>query len=96
MRIPETLKVGPYTYAVKELEEVKSERGADLWGQCLMEEQEISLRAGQSSDRKAVALFHEVLHALEDVLEITINEKDLTRLAPALYQVLRDNDLLKE
>jgi hypothetical protein len=49
-----------------------------------------------SGDRAATAFLHECLHAIDELCDIELQEKQISALAPALLSFLRDNDLLKE
>ena len=89
MKIPNKLKIGGHTYKVflkKEWEDSKDEDGY-----CDVTKNEIVLKASMSQSCKEVTLLHEIFHALNSVLDHTVMDS----LSEQLYQVLKDNKLLK-
>lgn len=93
MKIPKKLKIGGHTFTVKEVSEVAIEaiNTADDMGSCDLQELVIYLSADQSQSRKEAVLIHEILHALNPQMKHVF----LTGLAEQLYQVLKDNRLLR-
>lgn len=89
MKIPKRLKIGGHIYDVVELDEVSKD--GNTAGECEIDKLEIRLRKGQKQTAKEATLFHEIIHALNWEFE----EKEVEFLAQAIYQVLKDNKLLK-
>ena len=87
--------VGPVTYDVVEVRELRNDEGARLYGQCLDSKDEIRLTEGLKPNRKRTALLHETLHALDNLHLIGLSEKQIHRLAVGLINLIDDNpDLL--
>lgn len=97
MRIPERVKIGPYTYRVVHVDGLRDDkdRNQELYGHIKYGEQTINIDTGITDDRKHVCFWHEVLHGLDELAGAGMKEKQVTRLAPLLWQFLVDNDLLK-
>ena len=90
MEIPKKLKIGTQIVKItqKPLSEIDSECNG---GWARWEHNEMIIANDIPQDRKEYLFFHELLH----FLNIHFTEKETTFLAEALYQVLRDNKLLK-
>ena len=69
---------------------------AVLWGQCDFTSQTIFLSTIMTEQRQETAFMHEVLHALDEIVQAGLKEEQITALAPALWQFLRDNKMRKE
>lgn len=94
------LRVGPYIYSVTH--DLPEEAGDD--GQCSAKALTIRILPGLPPDRRGEVLWHEVLHAvidlvhLEDILGSCTSEKHeqvVRRLATASLQVLKQNKELR-
>lgn len=96
MRIPKRVKVGPYDYALARKEIVLGADRSELWGHYDPTAQVITLASNMSEQREATAFFHEVIHAIDELVCVGLREKQVEVLAPALYEFLRDNKMLKE
>ena len=100
MKISKKLKVGGTTYKVLDNYTFKE---SDLMGQTVHTQNEIRLGAldpnGKKYDyqKKEECFIHEALHAIDCVYNNSeLEEKQVSRLSQGLYQVLKDNKLLKE
>lgn len=96
MKMPESVKVGPYTYAIERHEKVLNESNEALYGDIAFGPQVIRIRSELSGDRAATILFHEALHGISELVYADLSEKQVLRIVPALYAFLRDNHLLRE
>ncbi len=96
MKLPETVRIGPYDYAVQLEEKVLGDQNQELYGHIIYGPQQIKIQSGLSAERTAAIFFHEVLHGIDELLSIGLSEKQVARLAPALLTFLRDNKLLRE
>jgi hypothetical protein len=104
-KVPAKVKVGPYTYEVRTVNELKLptvENGAQLDGLHVGGPTNyVILIDSQVKDkhRHCEVVLHEVFHACWQVMSLTDDDKEedvVTALARALTMVLRDNpDLLK-
>ena len=56
--------------------------------------QAITMAAGQTFENERDTLLHEILHAIEERLQLKMREKQVALLATGLLQVLRENPKL--
>lgn len=104
MGLPAQIQVGAARYVVvaeqRLIDELSVEDRVDLNGQCDRRRLRIALRPGMAPDREAITVVHEVLHAITEMVGLTDRfdadqEEDIvSRLAPALLDVLRRNPQL--
>lgn len=95
MILPETVKIGPYTFKVIAHDDLKDD-GTKCWGTIKYADGNINIETGHSDEHTRVTLLHEVLHGIDHAGEIGLKEKQIRRLAPALVAFLMDNGWLKE
>lgn len=96
MRIPKKVRIGPYDYDLAYKETLLSDNhDAVLWGHCDFERQTIYLTTNMVSQRRETAFMHEVIHAIDDLCEIGLEERQVRALAPALVSFLKENKMLK-
>lgn len=101
MIIPKKLKIIGFEWQVKESQEIADEGGC--FGSTHTQTQTIYLELKASQQKKEQVLLHEILHTLwwqqglnqryKD--DKKIEEEVITTLSQGLYQVLKDNNLLK-
>lgn len=89
MEIPQELKIGGHIYKVRCKEGTGSDM--DVLGLCNSNENIITINAGAVQSQKEATLIHEILHAINGGL----SEPIVHSLGEQLFQVLKDNDLLK-
>jgi len=91
MKIPNKLKIGALWYEVKEVSPFEIDcDGAS--GDASTHRQDIRISNSlKTQEMKEVTLFHEILHCIN----IQIEHESVEYIAQAMYQVLRENDLLK-
>ena len=96
MKIPSKLKIGNEIYTISQLIEDQKD---DYYGNSSHKYQWIKIDFRQlSEDHTGETFFHEVIHQILDhakFTEETNNEKLVSVLANGIYQVLKDNKLLK-
>lgn len=93
MNIPETVKIGPIEYAIKENPRYKTEH---LVGQILYYESVIELQPDLSPGMREIGLWHEMFHAI--LLQGGFREHDerlLDILAYGVVRLLQDNEFLR-
>lgn len=90
MKIPKNLKIGGCTYTIKIVP--RAQMDVSNFAEIEQGAGEILIAQELKQDQKEASLFHEILHAIN----LKIGEKDVEFISQALYQVLRDNRLLKE
>lgn len=96
MSIPESLRIGPYTYAVQFEDSPRGDRNEELYGHIIYGPQVVKIQGGLSHDRTMAIILHEAIHGLDELLALGLTEKQVQRLAPALFAFLRDNNFLNE
>jgi hypothetical protein len=94
--LPKTVRIGPITYAVVEVEDLRSSSDNDqkLCGEISYHDGEIRVRPGLNIPLET--LFHEIIHGVDHYMGIGLKEKQVRRLSFGLYAALVDNGFLKE
>lgn len=96
MNIPKKVKVLYKEYTVEETVNLHDEAG-DLYGQIHYLPEKILLNADASEAQKKATLFHELVHAMDEIYNIGLEEKHIEKLGNALYMLQKDNpDLFAE
>jgi|ERR1035437_1797103 hypothetical protein len=101
MKIPNKLKIGGFEWEIKENKEVAFE--GNCFGSTHLPSQRIYIDPDSTMQKKEQTLIHEILHALWWQTGLTerykktpeIQEEIIQALGHGMYQVLKDNDLLK-
>ena len=98
MKIPKEIRVGGIDYKIEHVKEsldgINSE--AVYAGRVMFKEHKILLLDSYPSEKQFKTLLHEIIHIIDEDLKIGIDEENICRLETGLYQVLKDNKLLKE
>ena len=81
MDIPDKLKIGPLVYNVIFSPDISN------GGEIDAEKQEIKINSNQTKEYRELALWHEIIHAINS----EFNEREAEYLAQAIYQVLKEN-----
>jgi len=91
MKIPNKVKIGSHTY------EVKYHNGpmTDLAGRCDGELNLIHLNKRFIKSKQESILLHEVIHTLNWMHDLSLNEGQVSSLGEGIHQFLTDNNLLK-
>lgn len=100
MNIPQNLKVGGHSYAVNMAYRFKDR--TDIMGQANHQRSEIVVSdvdcAGNPLERtqSEQTFVHELVHCVDQVYNNNkLDEDTVARISEGLYQVLKDNDMLK-
>ena len=96
MKIPKSINVGGHTISVKQIKCFKGNPGR--LGTAYLTAKKIKLSRTCCGDKicQSVAeatFLHEIIHHIDAVYGIRINESQVRRLSEGLYQVLKDNKL---
>lgn len=94
MKIPKKLKVGGLVYKIKEVDVVDG--STENWGYCNRKDLIIEIRKDMAKERKEETFLHELLHACDHQGDFFVSIETLNNFNYILYQVLKDNNLLKE
>lgn len=89
------IKIGWKTYDIKKVQPDTSliHDPVTCYGQINSEDKVILLRDCNTKEEDEATLIHEVLHGIEHMYYIELGEDKVTRLAEALYTVLKDNNI---
>ena len=88
-KLPQQVKVGGRTYAVKTCPRLTDDR--DREGECDFAACEIRLQEGMLSDRERKAWLHELLHAVCKDRHVKLTEIETYQLAIGIAAVIVDN-----
>lgn len=96
MKIPEEVKIGPFTYKVRLVDVVNRER-PELIGEVSHDtNKEIRLQKALDQDKLESVFIHELLHCIDVFMHLGLTEEQTERLEGAVYMVLKQNNLLRE
>lgn len=102
MKIPKQLKIGGHIYKIKVVDGEDQKKGGSCWGKTFHHQKEIYIDESAALSQQEETFFHEILHCIDQVYNGQEFVKDgndgeatVSRLAEGLYQVLKDNNLLK-
>jgi hypothetical protein len=91
MSIPESMRVGPFTYRVIiEPEAFLGDHGKELCGEADHNASTIRVQDREESQMEVI-FWHEALHAIDRLGHLKLGEDRIERMAPLLTMVLRDN-----
>lgn len=90
MNIPEKVKVLYKEYTIEEQENLHDD-GTDLYGQVHYLPEKILLNIDSSDEQKKATLIHELIHALDEMYCIKLEENLVEKLGTAMYMLIRDN-----
>lgn len=90
MKIPEKIKVLYKEYTVEEAVNLHDEAG-DLYGQIHYLSEKILLNADAKEEQKKSTLLHELVHAMDEIYGIGLEEKQVEKLGNAFYMLQKDN-----
>lgn len=99
MNIPEKVKIGCKDYTVEILDKLLYLEGKTAYGiiNTNSSKIEISTAGEVSKDSINLTFFHEVLHGLEDFLDIELTEEQIEKFAKGLYLFIKENpEIFKE
>ena len=69
--------------------------GEELMGQIDFDRQIITLRDSNTKEQNESTLIHEILHGIGNMYGINLDEETVTRLADAIYTIVKDNPSLR-
>jgi len=96
MKIPKKLKIGAHIFKVKYFNREAKDLNDNL-GSCNCVKCEIVINSDPniSVSQQEETLLHEILEALNYNYQLKLSHESLSIIAEGLYQVLKDNKLLK-
>jgi hypothetical protein len=63
----------------------------DELGEVDLHEYKIAVRDGLAADKEKAVALHEVVHAIDDILELNMTEKQVNGMENGLFAFLREN-----
>jgi hypothetical protein len=94
MKIPSTLKIGATIYEI--VSQPSEANGEKHLGYCNSGVAKIWIDNNANHQVQESTLVHEILEAIKGGYCLELDHQTLGTLAEVLYQVLKDNELLKE
>lgn len=95
MKIPGKIKVLYKEYTVEETANLH-DNGGDLYGQIHYLPEKIFLNVDAKEEQKKSTLLHELIHAMDEIYSIGLEEKQVEKLGNAFYMLQKDNPELFE
>jgi hypothetical protein len=96
MKIPNRLKILGREYEVECFDFDSKVQCNNLNGSSYDNRQKIQIDNTSHHEKQEATLLHETLHILSYNLNLSLDEDAVCRLEVGLYQVLKDNKLLKD
>jgi len=97
MKIPKKINIGGIDFKIEIIKDISNDLNiAEYRGKVLFKKDKILILDSYSNKGKFRTLLHEIIHILDDNYRLELTEELIIRLASGLYQVLKDNKLLKE
>ena len=102
MKIPKKIKIRAFVYTVTENQDVANE--GNVFGSTHLRRQKIFIEPSETQQKKEHTFIHEIIHAVWNQIGLNtrvnkdnpkLEEEIIDGLSHGLYQVLKDNNLLK-
>lgn len=89
--------IGPFTYEVRLVDNLRGSRGEGLWGYINHATHTISIERGAPQERRGAALIHEMIHGCLDNIGRTedVKEEVVEGLGVILYGALERSGMLR-
>ena len=89
---PTRIKIGSIDYPVRWEVEINDDRGRSLYGQLRhVPNDEVVMSAGAPLIRQRESFLHELIHAIDDRLDLALKEKVVGQLSVGLFETMLDN-----
>ena len=95
MKIPQKLKVGGHIYKILVSKTSSEQKGHNNWGRTNHGTLNIYIDRELAESKQEETFFHELLHAVDHHMGSIMKEDVIEKISNGLYQVLKDNNLLK-
>ncbi len=97
MKIPTEIKIGGIIYDVEFVDAIEDDiHKPEFIGRVLFTDNKIKILNSYKKERQFRTLLHEIIHILDEDLKIGFEENEICRLEAGLFQVLKDNNFLKD
>ena len=95
MKIPKKVKIGGHWYKVLLRKNRERQDGSSSLGSENSRFNNIWIDGNQAITQQESTLLHEIIEAINYLNHLSLGEKEISVLETNLYQVLKDNKLLK-
>jgi len=96
MKIPNKIKIGGFYYKVEKRKSNDKEKNSNNWGITYHSDKLILIDKDINEQQQIQTFFHEILHCIDVIYNSRqLTEESIERLSQGIYQVLKDNRLLK-
>lgn len=90
MKIPSSIKIGPFVFAIEEILLLAELGEADVAAK------KIVIKKDLDQQTRECTLVHEIFEAINGVYSLDLSHEAITILEVAWYQILKDNDFLRK
>ena len=95
MKIPKTLKILGHQVNIVGINDLEKRNGLAATGACYFTENRIWVDSSRPTQQQEATLIHEIIEYLNAAMELDLKHNVICSLESGLYQVLKDNNLLK-
>ena len=89
---PTHIKIGSVDYPIRWEAEVSDDHGRSLYGQLRHSpEDEVVMSSATSLVRQRESLLHEIIHSIDNRLDLALKEKVVGQLSVGLFETMLDN-----
>lgn len=95
MKIPKNLKILGHNVEIVRVKNLEMTNGTNAIGACYFTENRIWVDTCAPEQQQEATLIHEIIEFIDRAMEIKLEHKQISCLESGLYQVLKDNHLLR-
>ena len=92
MKRPKTVRILGRVFKVTYV--IKGSLADDELGEVDLGKQRIAILEGMAADKERAVLLHEIVHGIDDILDLRMSEKQVEGIENGLFAVLSDNPRL--
>ena len=89
----ESIKIGWKNYKIVYTDEELYEDGEKILGSVNCDAAKIIIETRHGEDSSKVTLIHEVIHAMDDMYNVGLEEWQVEALSNAIYTTIKDNNI---
>ncbi len=94
MIIPKTIKIGSHVFTIESKPNLISDR--DRYAEVNYRTNEITIDPSATKQQVEESLIHEIIEIIDGHCEMRLSHQTIKTLGFSFYQVLQDNNLLRE
>ncbi|AGK97400.1 hypothetical protein [Clostridium pasteurianum] len=91
MNIPESVKIGYKIFDVNKIETNVISDNKVCYGEIQYDNGIINISKKYSEDQQKCTFLHEVIHGIDDIFEIGLEEDQVRKIAKGIYLLIKDN-----